>query len=87
MPIGHGGIIEVKVLAHLGNEIDLFVDAVEAQRSHGRQSKRHVSNIVICLFINFKTPVAILRPKYFVVHFVKGQHQPVREMLPRSSRM
>ena len=74
MIVGHGGIIEIKVLAHLGHKVQFLVDAIKAQRSQGINPKSLISYIFICLLIDLKTSGPIPGSFQLLVQLIQGDH-------------
>ncbi len=72
--IGHGGVIQVKILAHLWDKLHLLVDAIEGQRSHGKHLQCLIRDVLISPLVDLKSLVAVLRSEYLMVHPVQRQH-------------
>ena len=56
MIIGHGRVIQIGILTHLGGEVYFLVNAVKAQRSHSGYDQYLICNVFISLLIDDLPP-------------------------------
>ena len=70
MVFGHGGVIQVKVLAYLRYEVEFLVDTVQAQRSDSGNQQRLIGDILVSSFVDLKSLLMVPRFNSLAVHSV-----------------